>query len=1310
MKKNPFHQIGASVLITFAVIGVTYLFLPKEHSVGAAPQAQPSSKSPLAASIRADQKRARMALGQLPLSFEMNRGQFPSEVLFASRGGATKAFFTQTEAVFVLKKPGATTAPATTSVPGPGSKLTRTQRADRAQQKRDERAASKAVVRMSLAGANAAPAVNGVEGLVGKINYFRGSDQAKWVRDVPTFKKVSYASVYPGIDLVYYGNGGQLEYDLVVGPGADPSRIAFNFDGAERLEVDVATGALVVTAAGGAQMRQNKPFIYQEVNGMKRAVTGGFTLSGNRAGFSVKDYDRSRPLIIDPAVITYSTYLGGEDDDRVHDIAADEDGNAYAVGWTVSEQFPTKNAYQPGQNSDSEEAFITKFNPDGTALIWSTYLGGGDGVFVCSEGCIALNFEGAYGVALDSARNVYVTGFTFSSDFPTYRAMQPHLSDALSGDPDSFITKIAATGDQLVFSTYFGGADGSDVGRGIALDNNNNIYVVGYTSSFAFPTTNPIPGNSEIDRRGTHFTDHEEAFDGYLAKIDASGQFRVYSTYIGGDQDDVALGVKVDNQGNAYVTGWTESTEPLPTPDPFASPSPSPDPSATPTATPASSRFPTTDLAFQKDPGGNGDTRDAFVAKVNAAGNDYLYSTFLGGSGTDEGWGIALGPDRNAYVTGYTNSTNLLARADAPAGPVTQNGFPTTDNAFQQENAGGFDAFLTRLNADASDLVYSTYIGGDNNEGGESPNCLSCGDRYDGAAVAVDLFGNAYITGWTDSTFIPTPTPSPTPTSTATATATPVGDRPNRPNGPNGLPSPTATPLNFPTKDAFQPDPGGSRDAFVALFNTNPGVASDDSLVYSSFLGGSRPDEGDAIALNANGSLFVAGWTQSDSSCRCFAADSPAVASDGNDFPIYPTPPGTPPFQPDPGGFDDGWVVGFLNGSNVIGQNQGFSIFGQVTFANDGSPLEGVTITLTKPDNTTMTTVTDAMGTYQFTNLTPAPESPYTVTPSCPSNPECDGLIFNPPSRQVIITNKNERADFVATLPPPESPSPTATASATATPTASATATATPSPASQPVNLSTRLHVLTGDQVGIGGFIITGTGPKHVIVRAIGPDLRRFGIPNPLEDPVLELHGPAGFTTVINDNWRDTQETQIKATGLAPTNDLESAIDAVLTPGNYTGIIRGKDEGTGIGLIEVYDLDTSAASKLSNLSTRGFVGGTPGDAIIAGFILGNVSLPDRVVIRGLGPSLSAVGVPNTLQNPTLELHNGDGVLLFTNNDWQDNPTQAAEIAAAGLAPSDSKEAAIAVTLPPGAYTAILAGLGGTTGNAIVEIYDRGAGP
>ena len=260
------------------------------------------------------------------------------------------------------------------------------------------------------------------------------------------------------------------------------------------------------------------------------------------------------------------------------------------------------------------------------------------------------------------------------------------------------------------------------------------------------------------------------------------------------------------------------------------------------------------------------------------------------------------------------------------------------------------------------------------------------------------------------------------------------------------------------------------------------------------------------------------------------------------------------------------------------------------------------------------------------------------------------------------------------------------------------------------MNLSTRLHVLTGDQVGIGGFIITGTAPKHVIIRAIGPSLTRFGIPNPLPDPVLELHGPGNFQTVINDDWRDTQEDQIKQSGIPPTDNRESAIDITLPPGNYTGVIRGKNEQTGIGVIEVYDRDEAAASKLANISTRGFVGNTPGDSIIAGFILGNNQGEDRIVVRGLGPSLASSGVPNTLQNPTLELRDGDGALVYTNNDWQDDPDNAAEVAAAGLAPGNSVESAIAVNLRPGVYTAILAGLQNTTGNALVEIYDRGGAP
>ena len=229
-----------------------------------------------------------------------------------------------------------------------------------------------------------------------------------------------------------------------------------------------------------------------------------------------------------------------------------------------------------------------------------------------------------------------------------------------------------------------------------------------------------------------------------------------------------------------------------------------------------------------------------------------------------------------------------------------------------------------------------------------------------------------------------------------------------------------------------------------------------------------------------------------------------------------------------------------------------------------------------------------------------------------------------------------------------------------------------------------------------------------MLVRAIGPSLSRFGIPNPLADPVLELHGPEGFVTITNDNWKDTQQAAIEATGLPPTDDKESAIDATLAPGNYSAVVRGKNNTIGVGLVEVYDLAQSVG-KLGNISTRGFVS-TGSDIVIAGFILGNNSANDRVVVRGLGPSLSQFGLSPILANPTLELRDSSGTLLMSNNDWQDNAAQAAEIMAAGLAPGNQLEAALATTLPPGQYTALLAGLNNGTGIGIVEVYDRGGGP
>jgi hypothetical protein len=274
-----------------------------------------------------------------------------------------------------------------------------------------------------------------------------------------------------------------------------------------------------------------------------------------------------------------------------------------------------------------------------------------------------------------------------------------------------------------------------------------------------------------------------------------------------------------------------------------------------------------------------------------------------------------------------------------------------------------------------------------------------------------------------------------------------------------------------------------------------------------------------------------------------------------------------------------------------------------------------------------------------------------------------------------------------------------------------------PTPAAQALNLSTRMRVQPGDNAGIGGFIITGSplapasGPngvtKQVLLRAIGPSLTAFGVPDALADPVMELHGPAGFITMSDDNWRDLQEAEIQATGLAPTNDLESAILATLTPGNYTAIVRGSNDTSGVAVVEAYDVTQVAASKLANISTRSFVSTGP-NIVIAGFILGNNSGDDSVILRGIGPSLTASGVPDALADPTLELRDGNGVLLTGNNNWQDDPSQAAVIAAAGLAPTSALESGIAVILPPGTYTALLSGLSDGTGVGLIEVYDIGS--
>jgi hypothetical protein len=358
-------------------------------------------------------------------------------------------------------------------------------------------------------------------------------------------------------------------------------------------------------------------------------------------------------------------------------------------------------------------------------------------------------------------------------------------------------------------------------------------------------------------------------------------------------------------------------------------------------------------------------------------------------------------------------------------------------------------------------------------------------------------------------------------------------------------------------------------------------------------------------------------------------------------------------------------------------------------------------------------TVTDDSGNTTLRTLpisvAPAQGSPTPTSTPTPVSP-------TPTPASPTPTPASPTPTPVAPTPTPASPtptpaSPTPTPATTPTPTPSGptpTPTATPNlaPAAQAINLSTRMRVQTGDNVGIGGFIIAGNAPKHVVLRAMSPNYEKFDL---LVDPVLELHGPGGFATITNDNWRDdpAQAAALLAADLAPFRDLEAAIDATLNPGPYTAVIRGKNNTSGVGLIEVYDVSQVVPAKLANISTRAFVG-TNSNIVIAGFILGGNSGEDRIVVRGIGPSLTALGVPNALANPMLELRDRNGSLLVANNDWQDNPAQAAELTASGLAPTHQLESGIATTLAPGPYTALLVGLNNGTGIGLIEVYDRGA--
>jgi hypothetical protein len=608
------------------------------------------------------------------LYFEPNRGQTDPQVKFLSRGSGYTLFLTRgAEAVLVLRKP----TPKRDPLQPPALAW-----AGVAPQ--SEPASPTAVVRIKLVGRNARPRVDGLDELLGKANYFIGNDPKKWRTNVPMYSTVRYREVYPGVDLVYYGNQRQLEHDFIVAPGADPRSIRFNLVGVEKLSLD-SQGYLSLGVRGG-EVRFEKPRMYQEVDGVRREVSGGYVLKGtHEVSFQVTAYDAGRPLVIDP-VLFYSTYLGGSGNDQGFGIAVDSSGNAYVTGSTGSTNFPTTaGAFQTTYGGGSEDAFITKLNPTGSGLVYSTYLGAGGG----------FGNDEAHGIAVDSADNAYVTGSTNSTNFPTtpgaFQPTVPFKNCSAVGCTTVFVTKINPAGSALVYSTYLGGS-GEDGGAAIAVDAAGNAYVAGGTQSSNFPTTpgvfQPTPGGVSGSSSGVG--------DVFVTKLNTTGSGLVYSTYLGGSLGEGPGGIAVDASGNTYVAGGTQS-----------------------------SNFPTTPGAFQTTHGGGLDT--AFVTKINPTGTGLVYSTFLGGNGSDGAAGPVLDAAGNAYVTGNTSSTN----------------FPTTPGAFQATYGGGVgDAFVTKLNPLGSGLIYSTYLGGSGQDAG--------------AGIALDSSGNAYVAGYTNSANFPT--------------------------------------------------------------------------------------------------------------------------------------------------------------------------------------------------------------------------------------------------------------------------------------------------------------------------------------------------------------------------------------------------------------------------------------------------------------------------------------------------------------------------------------------------------------------------
>jgi len=613
------------------------------------------------------------------IAFEPNHGQTDPRVHFLARAPGYTLFLTPEEAVLALR-----------SSDGSGTEF------------------RSAILRVRMRHANPNPNVRVVEAdrLPGKSHYFTGNDPMRWPTNIPQYRRVTYDDVYPGIQLVYYSNEGHLEYDFVIAPGGDPGAIELEFVGSRGLQVD-PDGTLVIQVPGG-ELRQPKPIAYQERNGVRQYVSARYRLERRTVGFELAPFDRSQPLVIDP-VLSMSSFLGGSADDVVNGLAMDSSGNIYLTGETGSTDFPTTAGVVQGSNAGGTDVFVTKLDASGASVLYSTYLGGvgadrGNGIFVDAAGAAhvtgrtgstdfpvtagalqtshlgdfdafvaklssdgsALSYstflggstnEAGYGLVVDAAGNVYVTGSTNSpDDFPvTPDAFQTVYGGGIPGN-DTFVSKLNDAGTALMYSTYLGG-EFIDRGNSIAVDADGNAYIAGWTDSPNFPIANAVQPVKAGGR------------DAFVTKLNPGGTGLVYSTFLGGTSEDGGLGIAVDGVGSPYVTGYTEAAD-----------------------------FPAAN-AFQATFGG---VRDAFVTKLASDGSALDYSTFLGGTGAEnlvpvagQLGAIAVDAGGAAHIVGATQSID----------------FPVVD-AFQPSSGGMEDAFVTKLDATGTGAIYSSYLGG----------------------------------------------------------------------------------------------------------------------------------------------------------------------------------------------------------------------------------------------------------------------------------------------------------------------------------------------------------------------------------------------------------------------------------------------------------------------------------------------------------------------------------------------------------------------------------------------------------------------